>query len=113
LNSEAGRTFEECGEGGEIFLVGDFIGGIILYEALARSMSSTTNRNNNEINNNDLEVNYRTNRVYSHSSSPCVNKNNNNNSSSNSRSKSPLSAGKQGNCSKEASSIFFYKSEYI
>nr|CAD2140046.1 unnamed protein product [Meloidogyne enterolobii] len=101
LNSEAGRTFEECGEGGEIFLVGDFIGGIILYEALARSMSSTTNKNNNEINN-DLEVNYRTNRVYSHSSSPSVNKNNNN-SSSNSRSKSPLSAGKQGNCSKENS----------
>ncbi|CAK5079649.1 unnamed protein product [Meloidogyne enterolobii] len=69
LNSEAGRIFEECGEGGEIFLVGDFIGGIILYEALARSMSATTNKNNNEINN-DLEVNYRTNRVYSHSSSP-------------------------------------------
>uniref|UniRef100_A0A1I8AXN9 DDHD domain-containing protein n=1 Tax=Meloidogyne hapla TaxID=6305 RepID=A0A1I8AXN9_MELHA len=70
LNSEAGKAFEECGEGGEIFLVGDFVGGIILYEALARSMKEA-NKNNNEVNN-DLDtsqINYRTHRVHSHSSS--------------------------------------------
>lgn len=104
LNSEAGKVFEECGDGGEIFVIGDYIGGIIMYEALAKSK-------NNEVNNFDYNVdntsNYRTHRLHSHSSSPSVNKN----SSSNSRSKSPmftssvqlspLSSGKQGNNSKE------------
>ncbi|KAF7635329.1 DDHD domain-containing protein [Meloidogyne graminicola] len=104
--NKLGKVFEECGDGGEIFVIGDYIGGIIMYEALAKSK-------NNEVNNFDYNVdntsNYRTHRLHSHSSSPSVNKN----SSSNSRSKSPmftssvqlspLSSGKQGNNSKENS----------